>query len=67
MKRLYRSLRDRKLAGICGGVGEYLNVDPTIVRLAFIFGALITCFVPFIIGYVVAWVLVPEAPATASS
>jgi phage shock protein C len=67
MKRLYRSNIDKKLAGLCGGLGEYLNVDPTIVRLAVIFGALITCVVPIMIGYVIAWVLVPEAPATASS
>jgi len=67
MKRLYRSHTDKKLAGICGGLGEYLNVDPTIVRLAAVFGALITAVVPFMIGYVIAWVLVPEAPAVAPS
>jgi phage shock protein C len=67
MKRLYRSYTDKKLAGICGGLGEYLNVDPTVVRLAAVFGALITAVVPFLVGYVIAWVLVPEAPASASS
>ncbi len=33
VKRLYRSRRERKLAGVCAGIGEYLEVDPTIVRV----------------------------------
>jgi len=36
MKKLYRSKTDRKLVGVCGGVAEYLNVDSTVVRLAFV-------------------------------
>jgi phage shock protein PspC (stress-responsive transcriptional regulator) len=67
MKRLYRSSTDKKIAGICGGLGEYLNVDPTMVRLAAVFGGLITAVIPFIVGYIIAWVLVPEAPPSASS
>ena len=39
-KRLYRSRSDRQLAGVCGGLGEYFGVDPTIVRLIFIVLAL---------------------------
>ncbi len=35
-KKLYRSLRDRKISGVCGGIAEYLNVDSTIVRVLFI-------------------------------
>jgi len=35
-KRLYRSVDDRKLAGICGGLGEYLDCDPTLVRVAWV-------------------------------
>jgi phage shock protein C len=38
-KRLYRSRRDRKLAGICGGLGGYLGCDPTLVRVAWVIGA----------------------------
>ncbi|MBO6047037.1 MAG: PspC domain-containing protein [Erysipelotrichaceae bacterium] len=34
-KKLYRSTRDRKIAGVCGGIGEYANVDPTIIRAIF--------------------------------
>jgi phage shock protein C len=67
MKRLYRSNTDKKIAGICGGLGEYLNVDPTVVRLAAVFGGLITGIFPFFIAYIIAWVIVPEAPASSSS
>ena len=61
MKRLYRSYTDKKIAGICGGLGEYLGIDPTVVRL----GAAILCIgtgiFPGVIAYVIAWVIVPEA------
>ena len=67
MKRLYRSTTDKKIAGICGGLGQYLNVDPTVVRLAAVFGCIVTGIIPFIVGYIIAWVIVPEAPASASS
>jgi phage shock protein PspC (stress-responsive transcriptional regulator) len=67
MKRLYRSYTNKKIAGICGGLGEYLGVDPTVVRLGAVFGGLITGVIPFLVGYIIAWVLVPEAPASVSS
>ena len=41
-KRLYRSRTDRKLAGICGGLGDYLNCDPTLVRVAWVVGAFLS-------------------------
>ena len=40
MKRLYRSTSNRQLCGVCGGVGEYLGVDPTVVRVVWIIAAL---------------------------
>ena len=36
MKKLCRSYHDRKICGVCGGIGEYLGVDPTVVRLVFV-------------------------------
>lgn len=62
-KKLYRSRRDRILAGVCGGFAAYLNVDPTIVRVAWILLS-----IPGLIGvivYILAWILVPENPAEA--
>lgn len=60
MKRLHRSTRDRKIAGILGGLGEVLDVDPTILRIGCIFLALITAVFPFVITYLFAWWLIPE-------
>jgi phage shock protein C len=58
-KRLFRSREHRMVAGVSGGLGEYLGVDPTIVRLGFV----VTAFFggAGIIAYVVAWLIVPEA------
>ncbi len=64
MKRLYRSYTDKKIAGVCGGLGEYLNIDPTIIRLLAVVGGLATALVPFFVGYIIAWIIVPEAPAS---
>jgi phage shock protein C len=67
MKRLYRSVADRKLAGVCGGLGEFMEVDPTVVRLVVVIACLATGIVPFLIGYVIAWFIVPEAPPRSPS
>ena len=65
MKRLYRSTQNRKVAGLCGGLGEYLAVDPTVVRLIAVFGGLATGIFPFFVAYVIAWIIVPEASPAA--
>jgi phage shock protein C len=59
MKKLYRSEHNKKIAGICGGFGELMDLDPTLVRLLFIFLGLATGLFPFTIGYLVAWWIVP--------
>ena len=58
-RRLHRSEKDRKIAGLCGGVAEYLNVDPTMVRLAAVILAAISGLAPMVIGYLVAILIVP--------
>jgi len=60
VKRLYRSRRDRMVAGVCGGIAEYLNVDPTLVRLVFVL--LIFANGVGVLAYIVAAIIVPEAP-----
>jgi phage shock protein C len=62
IKRLYRSKKERMVAGICGGVAEYYGQDPTIIRLVWVLITVFTWFVPGIIAYVLAWVVVPEQP-----
>ena len=58
-KKLYRSLNERKVAGVCGGLAEHFMIDPVIVRIIFIctmFGG-----VGFFI-YVVLWIVLPDKP-----
>jgi len=57
--RLTRSREDRMLGGVCAGLGRYLGIDPTIVRIVAV--ALILSGVG-VIAYIVAWVVIPEAP-----
>lgn len=60
-KRLYRSRADKKIAGVCGGIAAYFNVDPTIVRVIAVF-LLLPGALPGFVPYVVMWVVVPEEP-----
>lgn len=60
MDKLYRSKADAKIAGICSGLGESMNIDPTIIRLAMVLAALLTVVVPFVIVYLVGWIIIPE-------
>ena len=62
MRRLYVSRDDRKIAGICGGIGETYDVDPTLVRLAMVFLCVATGILPLVITYLVAWFIIPEKP-----
>lgn len=59
MKRLFRSEQNKKIAGVCGGIGEFFDIDPTLIRLVFIFLGLATGLIPFFIGYIIAWWIVP--------
>lgn len=60
-KRLYRSRTERKIAGVCGGLAKYVNLDPTIVRLAWLVLTLLPpC--PGLLAYLLAWVVVPLEP-----
>tara|TARA_B100001245_G_scaffold114048_1_gene83497 strand:- start:141 stop:347 length:207 start_codon:yes stop_codon:yes gene_type:complete len=60
-KRLYRSRKDRKIGGVCGGIGEYFNIDPTVVRLIAVL-LLLPGGLPGLIPYIILWVVVPENP-----
>lgn len=58
-KRLYRSRDDRMIAGVCGGIAEYFNIDSTLVRLLFVFGTLGTVSGLFW-AYIIMMIIVPE-------
>ncbi len=59
-KKLYLSNKDKKIAGVCGGVAQYLGIDPTIVRLVWLLLAFAGGF--GILAYLVAWIIVPRNP-----
>lgn len=59
-KKLYRSIDERVVGGVCGGIAEYFKVDPVLVRIIFIllvFGA-----GSGLLAYIIAWIIVPEEP-----
>ena len=58
-KRLYRSSTNKILGGVCGGLGEYFNVDPTLIRLLWV-GLTLLSVGAGVIAYIVAWIIVPE-------
>lgn len=59
-KKLYRSRRDRQVAGVCGGLAEYFNLDPTIIRLLFVLFTFLGG--PGLIVYIALAIVVPEEP-----
>lgn len=60
MKKFYRSQIDKKLAGICGALGEMYQIDANLIRIGVVFLTMITHFVPGIVAYAVAWMILPE-------
>lgn len=59
-KRLYRSRSSRILGGVCGGLGDYLNIDPVIVRV--IWAILFFAAGAGLLAYLIAWIIIPEEP-----
>lgn len=60
VKRLYRSGKERILGGVCGGIAEYLNVDPTIIRLIWIL--FVFAYGIGLLFYFIAWFIIPRNP-----
>lgn len=60
VKRLYRSESDRWLFGVCGGIAEYFNLDPNLIRILFIIFAL--AFGGGILLYIILWLIIPMRP-----
>lgn len=61
-RRLYRSRRNRMIAGVCGGIAEYFGWDPTVVRVATVVSILLPG--PQFLAYIIAWLLIPDEPVT---
>ena len=58
IKRLYRSKKNRVIAGVCGGIGEYFNIDPVLIRLLWVL--LIFAMGTGILAYLIAWLVIPS-------
>ena len=59
MKKIYRSRKNKLIAGICGAAAEMLKTDPTLVRLGVVFVMLITGLLPVLITYIIGWLIIP--------
>ena len=58
-RKLYRSKTDRKLAGVCGGLAQYFDIDATLIRVLFV---ATTLFGAGLVLYLAMWIIVPEEP-----
>ncbi len=59
MTKFYRSVSDKKIAGLCGGLARMIDVDPTLVRLGVVLVCFITGVFPVVVTYLIAWWIVP--------
>ena len=60
---LRRSRRSRMIAGVCGGLAEWLGWDPTLVRVLYVVVSILSAAFPGLLVYVILWIVMPEAPA----
>ncbi|ADO78208.1 PspC domain-containing protein [Halanaerobium praevalens] len=60
MKKLYRSRENKKIAGVCGGLAEYFDLDPNLIRIGVFLLVLMSGI--GILAYVAAWAIIPERP-----
>lgn len=65
-ERLYRSEKDKLVAGVCGGLAEYFEVDPVIIRIAFVAGAMLSGGMGIIV-YILLWIIVPSKEQVAAA
>ena len=64
-RRLMRSSRHKMIAGVCGGIAEYFDLDPTVVRVAYVLVSIISVAFPGILAYIVLMFVMPPPDPTA--
>lgn len=67
MKKYFRSRNDRMLGGVIGGLAEYFGADSSLLRLLTVLAFFLTGFVPILLTYILAWIIVPEKPVDTES
>ncbi|MGD0596667.1 MAG: PspC domain-containing protein [Sedimentisphaerales bacterium] len=60
MKKLYLSTTDKKILGVCGGIAETYDIDPTLLRLVLVFLTLVTFVAPLVVTYIIAGIIMPR-------
>jgi phage shock protein PspC (stress-responsive transcriptional regulator) len=60
---LQRSRKNKMIAGVCGGIAEWLGWDPTVVRILYVVVSLVSVVFPGILAYLIFWIIMPKAPA----
>jgi phage shock protein C len=66
-KKLYRSIDQKMLAGVCGGLAEYFDIDVSIVRLMLVGAALVTAVLPLLFFYLISWIVIPQGQPKAQA
>jgi phage shock protein PspC (stress-responsive transcriptional regulator) len=66
-RKFYRSRDERIFGGVCAGLAEYLNIDPTLVRVGFVAGTLLGWLVAVPAIYLIIWIVTPEKPLSISA
>lgn len=66
LQKFRRSLTDRKISGLFGGLGDSFGIDPTYLRLAYVLAALVTGVIPALIAYAIGWAITSEGPDSPS-
>lgn len=59
---LYRSRRSRIIAGVCGGLAEWLAWDPMLVRVLYVIGSVLSVAFPGLVVYLILWIVMPKSP-----
>lgn len=60
---LYRSRRHKVIAGVCGGIADWLGWDPTVVRIAYVVISIASIGFPGTVAYIILWIVAPKEPA----
>tara|TARA_B100001250_G_C19599692_1_gene700029 strand:+ start:571 stop:765 length:195 start_codon:yes stop_codon:yes gene_type:complete len=58
--RLFRSKTESMLAGVCGGIAKYFDLDPSLVRIAYVVLSVLSAAFPGILVYIILWIIIPE-------
>jgi len=59
-KKIFLSKTDKKIGGVCGGLGETFDIDPTLIRLVWIFLSIVTGVFPGVVAYILSWMIIPK-------